>query len=312
MSGSDYAYVGFVNSDRTEGRGWLKPVMVGFDFDALMSALTKEAGRTGSKAVLVVVNPEPGSTPDWSVDVAGTWRDELGDWHSGPLPAVLPERWSPEKVARLRELREKFPDTPVAHGERAPLWKTLPRPTITRHGGHPLFLLFEDATGKVGDYTHYRGELRALLSTLDLATAAAKQVRASSPSAGRLHVVQVSVDVDSGRPATFNLDDPGLGHQPRPKVGEPGWDREPTPGPLNRDARHVWSEPEADMHPQDPDMKELKALLAELADAGPELVPVGGRVSSSAAPTDFLIPSGATWQRDPDGGWVVVAHRGAR
>lgn len=315
-----HAYIGYVNMDRSEGRGPMMPAMVTLDVGVLDRRLPPVAGHFGMSGYLVEVDPaaprlyrdvtsgylvDPAAPPLHrdGVQILGTWVDEVGDTHHGLLPAATPTRWDAERVEVFKRLQRKFPDHTVSAATRALLHQTLPRPVTIRHGKHGLHLLFADGEARIGSSTNYFGQLRAIYSTLERATAGAQMLRTLEPDVGRLHVAAVAVEpaIYSDRDAatTFDLTDEYLGHTPNP----PAWATHPSP--LNTDTQIVWSETAPEPVTTDPDLVAYEAMLAALATSGPTIAPVGTTVSSSRAIADYVLAHGTQWDK-VDGDWTVV------
>lgn len=209
-----YAYLGYVNSEQTEGRGTMVPEMVTFDIDVLAARLPEMAGYTGMFGSLVEVDPpaprlhmDGESQGRLGVKVLGFWRDELGDHRYGLLPLAQPEQWDAKQVENFRRLARKFPELPTAEPARALLHQTLPKPVALRIDLRPLFLLVADGQTSIAASSYPGQLLRALYSSIELAQAGARDLRAAEPDLGRLHILRVTV-VGGGagsRYATFSL-----------------------------------------------------------------------------------------------------------
>lgn len=283
---TNYAYLGYVNSEQTEGRGTMVPELVTFDIDVLATRLPTMAGYTGMFGSLVEVDPDAPrlhadgeSKGHLGVKVLGYWSDELGDHRYGLLPLAQPERWTAQQVEDFRRLQRKFPDLPTAEPARALLHQTLPKPVIRRHGPHALFLLVADGQTSIAASPYPSQLLRALYSSLELAQAGARDLRSAEPDLGRLHVLQVTVDVDGPGYAMFSLS----GHA----------------------TDTTWTEPLEDLAGEDPDLAAYQALLAQRGTSGPRLATLGMQVSCSSATNDYVLEHGMRWAK-VDGEWTVV------
>ncbi|WP_251153687.1 hypothetical protein [Cellulosimicrobium sp. Marseille-Q4280] len=300
-----FAYVGYTNTDGTEGRGVAHASSVALVLDKFAELLSRMAGYTGADGYLVPVNPDMDvvaatrSLPDLAHEIYGYWTDELGSSRYGLLPAVKPERWPAEKAARFHELARKFPDQ-VKVDARALLHQTLPTPSLLRHGTYRLFLLVEDATHHTGGSSRaeYLPRVIAVYDDEDLAVAGMQARRAANVKAGRQHVVAVDVDLDGtpARPIALRWL-PGLVEldEHAQRVNE----RE------NSGVRVAVSETTAEANPVDPDLEEFQALLGEYAAGQRKLTFVGMQVSSRSATSLYVLPAGTHWDK-VDGDWTVV------
>lgn len=301
-----FAYVGYTNTDGTEGRGVAHASSVALVLEKFAELLHRMAGYTGAHGYLVPVNPDMDvaaatkSLPELAHQIFGYWTDELGRSHYSLLPAVKAEQWPAEKAARFHELARKFPDQ-VKADTRALLHQTLPAPSLLRHGTYRLFLLVEDATHHTGGNSRaeYLPRVIAVYDDLDLATTGMRARRAANPQAGRQHVVEVDVDLDGtpARPIALRWL-PGLieADEHAQRIN----DRE------NSGVQVAVSETTAESNPVDPDLKELQVLLGEYAAGQTRLATIGMQVASRSAANDYALPAGARWAQI-GGDWTVVA-----
>lgn len=300
-----FAYVGYTNTDGTEGKGAKHATSVGLVLDRFAELLDRMSGITGATGYLVPVNPDAAvvaatkSLTDLGHEIYGFWTDELGRHHDGLLPAAKPQRWSPEKVARFNELARKFPDQ-VKPDERALLHQTLPTPSLVRHGTYRLFLLVEDATYSAAGSSQ-RSYLPRVVAAYDdeaLAVAGMRARRAANPKAERQHVVEPCIDLDGQAARAIDLRYlPGLvdvdEHAARINERE------------NKGVRVAVSETTAEANPVDPDLEEFEALLGEYDRGQQRLATIGMQVSSRSATSGYALPVGTEWKR-VDGDWTVV------
>lgn len=302
-----FAYVGYTNTDGTEGRGISHASSVGLVLDQFAELLQRMGGYVGANGYLVPVNPDADtvaattSLPDLSNQIYGFWSDELGRHHDSLLPAVKPERWPAEKAARFNELARKFPDQALAD-ERALLHQTLPTPSLVRHGTYRLFLLVEDTSHRASGASRaeYLPRVIAVYDDLDLATAGMRARRAANAKAGRQHVVEVDVDIDGAPARVIGLRYlPGLAPQVSDYAASLS-ERE------NKGVRVAVSETTAEANRVDPDLEEFEALLGEYGRGQARLATLGMQVSSRSATSRYALPVGTRWEK-VDGDWTVVA-----
>jgi hypothetical protein len=304
-----FAYVGYTNTDGTEGRGVTHASSVGLVLDKFADVLQRMGGYIGASGYLVPVNPDSDQVSsgrelrETAHQIYGFWTDELGRHHDSLLPATKPVQWPAEKVARFQELARKFPDQ-VKPDLRALLHQTLPTPSLLRHGTYRLLLLVEDDTHRTGGNSRpeYLPRVIAVYDDQDLAVAGMRARRAANPRAGRQHVVAVGIDIDDQPTRVIAL-------RSLPGLVEATEHNASTNERENPGVRVVVSETTAEANRVDPDLEEFEALVGEYERGQTTLAAVGKSVSSRSATDLYVLPPGTRWDKADDD-WTVVA--GAR